>query len=106
MALVPAPVLRASAEKPARAEHVSHAVRARARPLQGLRRGELTASGSLPVSLAAITVHTLAMLAVTGAIAVTVYEWLGVGVLRRGWVNVDVVWILALIGAGAFLFLG
>jgi len=66
----------------------------------------LTASGSLPVALAAVAVHTLAMLAVTGAIAVAVYEWLGVAFLRRGWVNVDVLWTLALIGAGAFLLLG
>lgn len=67
---------------------------------------ELTAGGSLPVALAAIAVHTLAMLAVTGAIAVAVYQWLGVGFLRRGWVNIDLLWTLALIGAGVFLLLG
>jgi hypothetical protein len=66
---------------------------------------ELTASGSIPVSLAAIAVHTLAMLAVTGAIAVAVYEWLGLAFLRRGWVNVDRLWTVALIGAGAILIL-
>ncbi len=64
---------------------------------------ELTASGSIPVSLAAVGVHTLAMLAVTGAIAVVVYEWLGLAFLRRGWVNVDRLWTLALIAAGAIL---
>jgi hypothetical protein len=66
---------------------------------------ELTASGSLPVSLAAIAVHTLAMLAVTGAIAVAVYEWLGLAFLRRGWLNVDRLWTVALIAAGAILIL-
>ncbi len=64
---------------------------------------EVTASGSLSVSLAAIGVHTLAMLGVTGAVAVVVYEWLGLAFLRRGWVNVDLVWALALIGAGSLL---
>jgi len=67
---------------------------------------ELTASGSIPVSLAAVAVHTLAMLAVTGAIAVAVYDWLGLAFLRRGWVNVDRLWTAALIIAGAILILG
>ncbi len=66
---------------------------------------EIAASGSLPVSLAAIGVHTLVMLAVMGVIAVVVYEWLGLAFLRRGWVNVDLLWTIALIGAGAFLIL-
>ncbi len=66
---------------------------------------EITASGSLPVSLAAIGVHTLAMLSVTGLVAVIVYEWLGLGFLRRGWINLDLLWMVALAGAGAFLLL-
>jgi len=66
---------------------------------------EITASGSLAVSLGAIGVHTLAMLSVTGLIAVTVYEWLGLAFLRRGWVNLDLIWILALVMAGVFLLL-
>ena len=66
---------------------------------------EITASGSLAVSLGAIGVHTLAMLSVTGLIAVTVYEWLGLAFLRRGWVNLDLIWILALVVAGVFLLL-
>lgn len=66
---------------------------------------ELAASSSLSVSLAAVGVHTLAMLAVTGAIAVIVYEWLGLAFLRRGWINLDFLWTAALVGAGAFLLL-
>ena len=66
---------------------------------------EITASGSLPVSLAAIGVHTLAMLAATGGVAVIVYEWLGLAFLRRGWINLDFLWTTALVGAGAFLLL-
>ncbi|MCZ6871811.1 MAG: hypothetical protein O7G84_20130 [Gammaproteobacteria bacterium] len=64
---------------------------------------ETIASGSLPMSLAAIGVHTLAMLAVTGAIAVTVYEWIGLGFLRRGWINIDFLWTIALAAMGIFL---
>ncbi len=66
---------------------------------------EITAAGSLPVSLAAIGVHTLAMLSVTGLIAVIVFEWLGLAFLRRGWINLDYLWIAALLGAGVFLLL-
>ncbi|MGO4816707.1 hypothetical protein AB4156_45195, partial [Cupriavidus sp. 2MCAB6] len=53
---------------------------------------ELTAAGSLPVSLAAIALHMAAMLAVTATIAAIVYEWLGLAFLRRGWINLDTLW--------------
>lgn len=66
---------------------------------------EFTASGSLPVSLAAVGLHTVAMVAVTGLIAVVVYEWLGLALLRRGWINFDLVWIAALLATGAILLL-
>ena len=66
---------------------------------------EITASGALPVSLAAVGVHTAAMLAVTGAIAAVVYRWIGLDFLRRGWINLDLIWTVALIGAGALLIL-
>jgi hypothetical protein len=45
------------------------------------------------------------MLAVTGAIAATAYEWLGLAFLRRGWINMDLVWIGALAAAGLILVL-
>jgi hypothetical protein len=64
---------------------------------------ELTASGSVAIGLAVVALHTLAMLVVTGAVAVAVYEWVGVGVLRRGWVNLDLVWTIALFAAAAAL---
>jgi hypothetical protein len=63
-------------------------------------------SGSLPVSLAAVGLHTAAMLAVTGAIALAVYEWIGLAFLRRGWLNLDRLWVLALIGTGLWLLAG
>ncbi len=67
--------------------------------------GEITETGSLLVSLAAVGVHTAAMLAVTGAIAIMVYEWLGLAFLRRGWINLDFLWTMALVAAGVFLLL-
>jgi hypothetical protein len=65
---------------------------------------ELAAAGSLPIALAAVGVHTLAMLAVTGVIALAVYQWLGVAFLRRGWINLDLIWTIALVATGLILF--
>ncbi len=45
----------------------------------------------------------LAMLIVTGAVAIVVYEWVGLGFLRRGWINVDIAWNAALIATGLLL---
>ncbi|HEX9462549.1 MAG TPA: hypothetical protein VGB82_08115 [Alphaproteobacteria bacterium] len=60
-------------------------------------------AGSLRISIAAVGVHTLAMLLVTGAIAIIVYDWLGLEFLRRSWINFDVLWSLVLIGTGTVL---
>jgi len=51
--------------------------------------------------LAAVGVHTLSLLLVGGVIAIVVYEKMGVAFLRRAWVNLDLVWTLALIVSGA-----
>jgi hypothetical protein len=64
--------------------------------------GELGA-GALPTALAALAVHGLAMLAVTGVIALMVYQWIGVAFLRRGWFNLDLVWSIALAATGLLL---
>jgi uncharacterized protein (DUF486 family) len=48
-------------------------------------------------------VHSLAMLATTGIIALAVYEWLGVAFLRRGWLNLDRLWSAALVLTGVLL---
>jgi hypothetical protein len=50
--------------------------------------------------LGAVLIHTLAMLLVMGLVALVVYERLGVGVLRRAWLNVDLLWSVALVAAG------
>ncbi len=44
-----------------------------------------------------------AMLAVILLIAVSVYGWLGLAFLRRGWVNFDLIWIMALTVTGVVL---
>jgi hypothetical protein len=53
-----------------------------------------------PDWVAAVGVHTLAMLVVSAAIALVVYYKVGLAVLRSAWLNLDRVWALALIGAG------
>ncbi|WP_417553680.1 hypothetical protein [Microbispora sp. NBC_01189] len=45
-------------------------------------------------------VHTLAMFLTATVVAVVVYEFLGVAVLRRAWFNLDRMWAFALVGAG------
>ena len=62
--------------------------------------------GSVGVALAALAVHTLATLITTGAVAIVVYEWAGLAFLRRGWINLDLVWTAALIGTGLLLVTG
>ena len=48
----------------------------------------------------AALVHSAGYLLATGAIAVLVYERVGLGFLRRGWINLDLVWALALVITG------
>jgi hypothetical protein len=40
------------------------------------------------------------MFAVMGAVALIVYEKLGVMILKRAWLNVDLLWAGALVGVG------
>jgi hypothetical protein len=48
----------------------------------------------------ATALHTIGYLAVTMLAAVLVYERVGVGVLRRAWINLDLLWAAALIATG------
>ncbi len=50
--------------------------------------------------LLATLVHTAGYLLVTGVIAVIVYEKVGVRFLRKAWVNLDLIWAVALVVAG------
>jgi hypothetical protein len=64
--------------------------------------GDLAMVGdlSLPASAAGIVLHVGAMLLVMGVVAIAVYEKVGLGVLRRAWINTDHMW------AGAFVVAG
>jgi hypothetical protein len=64
---------------------------------------ELAGTGSGLTALAALGVHTAAMLAVIAAISFVVYRFTGVAFLRRGWFNLDLVWSAALAGMGIYL---
>ena len=56
-------------------------------------------------SSAAALVHTVAMLAVMATVALVVYHVVGLAVLRRAWLNVDVLWAAALLAGGVFVLL-
>jgi hypothetical protein len=58
------------------------------------------ATMSVGEGLLAITVHVGAMLAVMGVVALVVYEKVGLGFLRKAWVNSDQFWASAFIIAG------
>jgi len=60
----------------------------------------LAAAGSVSASGLALLLHVVAMVAVMGAVAVVVYEKVGLAVLRRGWINSEPLW------AGAFVVAG
>jgi hypothetical protein len=48
----------------------------------------------------ATSLHAAGYLAVTAAVAFLVFEKLGVGMLRKAWFNVDLIWAVALICSG------
>ena len=51
-------------------------------------------------NISATAVHTAGYLVATGLAAALVYEKFGVAFIRRGWVNVDLAWSVALLAAG------
>jgi len=70
-------------------EHMHHA---------GMHTAEMTGVG-------ATLVHTLGYLAVTAAIAVVVYQKVGLAILRKAWFNLDFIWAVALIATGCVALL-
>ncbi|SCW33177.1 hypothetical protein SAMN02927900_00700 [Rhizobium mongolense subsp. loessense] len=62
---------------------------------------EIGGDGSAAIAIAAVGVHTLA--AVTSLVALVVYRWIGLEILRIAWLNVDLVWTLVLLGTGSML---
>jgi hypothetical protein len=78
-------------------EHAHHAHQA------GGHAHHMMAMDSFGLASLAVVVHSLAMLIVTGAIALLVYQSAGFEVLKRSWINLDLAWTIALIGMGAWL---
>ncbi len=70
----------------------------------------MTVTGSMPTghvmtpepaaAVFASLLHALGYLLVTAVVAVLVFEKLGLGMLRKAWLNLDVIWAAALIGTG------
>jgi len=50
----------------------------------------------------AVIVHTSGYLLVTGVVACLVYERFGLALLRKAWLNFDLVWAVALMATAAF----
>jgi len=61
----------------------------------------MPAAGGAGAALLATGLHALGYLVVTAGIAVLVFDKLGVGILRRVWFNVDLIWAAALVATGA-----
>ena len=59
------------------------------------------ADNSFVSALMVSAVHTLAMIAAGGGIAWLVYRYLGLQFLKKSWFNLETVWALSLIAAGA-----
>lgn len=66
---------------------------------------DVSPENSFATMLTAVGIHTAAMLMVTGVIAILVYEWIGVAILRSAWINLDLIWVLALAATGAILLI-
>jgi hypothetical protein len=62
-------------------------------------------SAALSIAAAALAVHTGAMLATIAVIALVVYNVVGVAFLRRGWINLDYIWVAALVVSGLVLLI-
>ena len=67
--------------------------------------GETGRAGPVAVTLAGVGIHTLAMAATTAIIAVLIYEWVALDLLRRAWLNLDLLWTFALFATGGVLLL-
>ena len=67
-----------------------------------MAKGTMATHGHLGVAqaIAVVVVHTSAMLIVMGTVAIAVYQWIGLQILRSAWINLDTIWAIALIAAG------
>jgi hypothetical protein len=97
-------MLGAAASPPLAALHHHHAM-----GLVGGQARSLVAAGIGvvdPIGVTAPLIHTLGYLAVTGVLAVVVYEKVGLRILRRAWINLNVLWAAALIAVALMSIVG
>jgi hypothetical protein len=64
----------------------------------------VTASTPMAALLATF-LHAVGYLLITGAVALVVFERLGVRILRKAWFNIDLVWVATLITTGLITIL-
>jgi hypothetical protein len=57
------------------------------------------------LSVLVVAIHTISHLAASGVIAWLVYDFVGIAVLRRSWINLDLIWCCSLAGAAIVLLL-
>lgn len=69
-------------------------------PLHAAHAAGPDAGGSPMGAVTATALHTVGYLVVTGLVAAVVYHRLGLRLLRKVWVNVDLIWAGALIVTG------
>jgi len=55
--------------------------------------------------LAAVGVHSGGYLLVATVIALAVFKWFGLAILRRAWFNLDLLWVIALMLSGVLILL-
>ena len=61
--------------------------------------------GAGMTGVGATLIHTLGYLTVTAAVAIVVYQKVGLAILRKAWFNLDLVWAVALIATGCVALL-
>jgi hypothetical protein len=66
----------------------------------GEHAGHSVGAQSLPSALLAVGIHTAGYLVVTALVAAIIYEKVGLAVLRKAWVNMDLMWAGALVLTG------
>jgi hypothetical protein len=75
--------------------------------MSGMAAGHELHAMSLPglaPQILAVAIHTIGYLLLTGTIAWVVYKKLGLSLLRRNWLNMDLVWAGALILTAGLTF--
>jgi len=91
-------VMGAASTTPAAHAHTRHLMTASLVP-------DLSPSGPVVFGLQATALHTAGYLLVTGLVALLVYRKLGLRMLRRMWINLDLIWGGALVVTGAVALL-